>query len=239
VADRLHDAVVLLTGASGGIGRALTHALLAAGVGEVICAGRQHAPTRERVTQETVDVTDAASVRALAERCGGRVDVVIACAGVNANRRLFTSGFEDAARREMEVNYFGLLNLAAAFAPAMQARGHGVFVHLLSVLAHVNLPLMASYSASKAAAHSFTQALRAELGRSGVQVCGVYPAVVDTGMSAHVQGAKMAPEDLAEAVVQAIRTGAQEIYPGAAEDVVRAYFSDPRSAEARMASRLP
>jgi NAD(P)-dependent dehydrogenase (short-subunit alcohol dehydrogenase family) len=238
MAERLQDAVVLLTGAGGGIGMALTLALLEAGVAEVISAGRGHPPARPRLTQESVDVTDAASVQALAARCGGRIDVAIHCAGVNANQRLFTPGFEAAARREMEVNYFGLLNLATAFAPAMQARGSGMFVHLLTFLSHVNLPLMASYCASKAAAHSLTQALRAELGRSGVQVCGVYPAVVDTAMSRDIPGPKLAPEELALAIVQAIQSGAEDIYPGPAEGAYRQYLTDPKAAERRMASRL-
>jgi len=238
MAERLKDAVVLLSGAGGGIGRALTKALLAAGVAEIISAGRDHPRAHERVREETVDITHLPSVRALAERYADRVTVVIACAGVNANQRLFTPGFEAAARREVEVNYFGLLNLASAFAPAMQARGRGLFVHLLTFLSHVNLPLMAGYCASKAAAHSLTQALRAELGRSGVQVCGVYPAVVDTAMSRDIPGPKLAPAELAQALVQAIESGAEDVYPGPAADAYRMYAADPKAAERGMAARL-
>ncbi|RYZ09950.1 MAG: SDR family NAD(P)-dependent oxidoreductase [Comamonadaceae bacterium] len=237
--DRLQDAVVLLSGAGGGIGSALTEALLAAGVAEIISAGRDHPPAHARVRQETVDITDLAAVQALAQRCGGRVTVVIACAGVNANQRLFTPGFEAAARREVEVNYFGLINLASAFAPPMQSRGSGLFVHLLTVLSHVNLPLMAGYCASKAAADSITQALRAELGRSGVQVCGVYPAVVDTAMSRDIPGPKLAPAELAQAIVQAIEDGDEDVYPGPAAAVYQQVVADPKAAERRMAARLP
>lgn len=239
MAERLKDAVVLLTGAGGGIGTALTEALLGAGVAEVISAGRAHPPAHARVRQETVEITHLPTVQALAERCADRVTVAIACAGVNANQRLFTPGFEAAARREMEVNYFGLLNLAAAFAPAMQARGRGLFVHLLTFLSHVNLPLMAGYCASKAAGHSLTQALRAEVGRSGVQVCGVYPAVVDTAMSRDIPGPKLSPAELAQAILQAIESGAEEVYPGPAAAAYALYAADPKAAERRMAARLP
>lgn len=238
MAERLKDAVVLLTGAGGGIGAALTEALLAAGAAEIISAGRNHPPAHPRVRQETVDITHLPSLRALAERCAQRVTVVIACAGVNANQRLFTPGFEAAARREIDVNYFGLLNLAATFAPAMQARGSGLFVHLLTFLSHVNLPTMASYCASKAAAHSLTQALRAELGRSGVQVCGVYPAVVDTAMSRDIPGPKLAPAELAQAILQAIASGTEDLYPGVAATAYQQYAADHKDAERRMASRL-
>lgn len=239
MAERLKNAVVLLTGAGGGIGRALTEALLAAGVGEIVSAGRDHPPAHARVRKETLDITDLQAVQALAGRCAERVTVVVACAGINANQRLLTPGFEAAARREMEVNYFGLLNLAAAFAPAMQSRGSGLFVHLLTFLSHINLPLMAGYCASKAAAHSLTQALRAELGRSGVQVCGVYPAVVDTAMSRDIPGPKLAPAELAQLIVQAIESGAEDLYPGPVEGALRQYLTDPKAAERRMASRLP
>jgi short-subunit dehydrogenase len=238
MAERLKDAVVLLTGAGGGIGRAVTEALLTAGVAQIISAGRDHPPAHPRVREETLDITHLPAMRALAEHYAGRVTVVIACAGVNANQRLFTPGFELAARREMEVNYFGLLNLACAFAPAMQARGTGLFVHLLSLVSHVNLPLMAGYCASKAAAHSLTQALRAELARGGVRVCGVYPAVVDTAMSRDIPGPKLAPAELAQALVHAIETGAEDVYPGPAADAWRAFAADPKAAERRMAARL-
>lgn len=238
MSERIQGAVVLITGAGGGIGSVLSQALLEAGAAELISVGRDHPPEHPRIRRETLDVSDAAALQALAGRCAERVDIVIACAGVNANQRLLTPGFEAAARREMEVNCFGLLNLATAFAPAMQARGQGLFVHLLSFLAHVNLPLMAGYCASKAAGHSLTQALRAELAPSGVRVCGVYPTVVDTRMSRDLSGPKLSPAELVRAIVQAIEAGAEDLYPGAAEGALQAYLSDPKAIERRMASRL-
>lgn len=107
----IEKSVVFVTGASGGIGAALVDALRQAGAAEIIAAGR-----------EALDVTDAAAVRRVTAGCASRVDIVINSAGVNANRRLLTDGFETAARQELEVNYFGLLNVAAAFAPARRRR---------------------------------------------------------------------------------------------------------------------
>ena len=93
--------------------------------------------------------------------------------------------------------------------------------------------------ASKAAGHSFTQALRAEVGRDGVQVCGIYPTVVDTAMSRDIAGPKLAPAELAREILQAIESGAEEVYPGPAAAAYQMYLADPKAAERRMAARLP
>jgi NAD(P)-dependent dehydrogenase (short-subunit alcohol dehydrogenase family) len=230
-------AVVLVTGASGGIGQALVAALRHAGAAEVIAADRNASQWPTGVTGLELDVTQPeAAARAAAEM--GRVDILINNAGVNANQRLFAPGFSAAARQELEVNYFGLLNMAEAFAPAMQKRGRGVIVNLLTFLGHVNLPLMASYCASKAAAHSITQALRAELGPSGVRVLGVYPTVVDTQMSRNVPTAKLSPAQLALDVIEAIRSGEEDLYPGTAAQAYQELLADPKQVEHRMAMRV-
>jgi NAD(P)-dependent dehydrogenase (short-subunit alcohol dehydrogenase family) len=236
--DAIEGAVALVTGAGGGIGRALVEALRAAGAAEVIAADRVAMSAGEGVTPLELDITDAASVERAASRVADRVDILINNAGVNANRRLFSHGFLDAARHEIEVNYLGLLAMSAAFAPAMRRRGHGTIVNLLTFLGHVNLPLMASYCASKAAAHSITQALRAELALAGVRVLGVYPTVVDTPMSRQVTTSKLAPEQLAREVIEAIDSHIEDLYPGSAAQAYRELLAAPKQIERRMAQRL-
>jgi NAD(P)-dependent dehydrogenase (short-subunit alcohol dehydrogenase family) len=234
----IEGARVFLAGASGGIGAALADALREAGAREVVAASAEPVGPGPGVVPVSLDITDARAVQAAAHEWAARTDILVNAAGVNANQRLFAAGFDDRARREMEVNYFGLLNLATAFAPAMRARGRGTLVHLLTFLSHVNLPLMASYCASKAAAHSITQALRAELQPAGVRVCGVYPTVVDTPMSRGIASPKLSPQELAADVIRAIRLGAEDVYPGNADAAVRQYFQEPKQVERRMAQRL-
>jgi NAD(P)-dependent dehydrogenase (short-subunit alcohol dehydrogenase family) len=234
----IEGAVVFLAGASGGIGTVLVRALLDAGAREIVAAALDPGPAGPGVVPFALDITDAPAVRDAAGQWAPRTDILVNAAGVNANQRLFSPGFDERARREMEVNYFGLLNVAAAFAPAMRDRGRGTIVHLLTFLSHVNLPLMASYCASKAAAHSVTQALRAELASAGVRVCGVYPTVVDTPMSRDVDGPKMSADELAATVVQAIKLGTEDVFPGAAELAYRGYLEQPKRVERRMAQRL-
>ena len=111
---------------------------------------------------------------------------------------------------------------------------------MLSVLAHVNLPMLGSYSASKAAALSLTEAARAELAPCGVRVCGIFPGAVDTRMSAHIPPPKLAPAQLAEAVVRMLRDGVEDIFPGAAaEGLNKAIRADRKAVEKEMAARLP
>lgn len=231
------EAVVLLVGASGGIGRSLVRALQDAGAARIFAASREPMDAAPGIEPLSLDVVDAEAVRKAAQAVGEKVDILIYCAGFNANLRLFAEEGDTAARQEMEVNYFGLLNVARAFGPAMRRQGRGTIVNVLTVLSHVNHPLMATYCASKAAAHSLTQALRAEL--VGVRVCGVYPPAVDTPMSRHIPGPKLSPDELARAIVTAVQNGVDELYPGAAGSLRHALDADRKQVERQMAARLP
>jgi len=236
----LRGECVLLIGGTGGIGSAIAEALLREGVAEVIAAVPASSKPRKvpaGVGSELVDVTDLESVRALAARLERRnVGVVINCAGVNGNCRLFSPGFERTAHREMDVNYYGLLNVAQVFGPGLKARRGGALAALLSFVSHVNLPAMATYSASKAAAHSLLQALRAELTGAGVLVCGIYPTAVDTSMSRDFAGPKLSPAELAGEVVRALKSGVEDVYPGPAATAYASLLADPKGIERAMAA---
>ncbi len=90
----------------------------------------------------------------------------------------------------------------------------GVIVNVLTVLAHACLPSMGSYCASKAAALSMTQGVRAELMPWGVRVAAVFPSTVDTPTSAESPPPKLRPAEVAEAVVTMILNGTEDHYPG-------------------------
>ncbi len=229
----------LVTGASGGIGAALVDAFVAAGAAEVIAASRRPGPAgRDRVVPLRLDVTAPPSVREAASSVAGKVDVLVNCSGVNWNQRLDGANL-DGARQEMDVNYFGLLNMFAAFAPPMQQRGAGMFINILSSMAHANHPLMATYCASKAAAHSLTQAMRAELAPAGVRVMAVFPPAVDTAMSAVAKVPKMAPAALATGIVDAIEAGVEDLYPGDAQALRAQLLADGKAVERTLAARIP
>ena len=132
-----------------------------------------------------LDVTDGRSVRELAGEIGGKVDILINTAECHRTSGISSRQGVETAQLEMDVNYFGLLRLAQEFAPALKARaadgpmGAIAWVNLLSIFALSNYPTHGTFSASKAAAYSLSQALRADLRHSGVRVINVFPGPID------------------------------------------------------------
>jgi len=244
--DLVKKAVALVTGANGGIGSEIVRALLRNGAGKVYCAARKIDTLRtltavapDRLIAVELDVTDPASIAAAAKACGD-VTVLVNNAGWNSNEGLFVDNALDNARREMETNYLGTLAVAQAFQPILARNGGGAMVNLITIVAHVNLPLMSTYAASKAALLSLTQGLRAELKQQGTHVMGVLPGAVDTPMTPGFEGMKMRPLAVAEAIIQGLRGRQEEIYPGAmAAFVAGALGLDAKGVEHDFANYLP
>lgn len=240
--DEIAGRTVLVTGASGGIGQELVAAFAAAGAARVLAAARDPAriAAAERVEPVALDLADPASIAALATQLGDAVDILVNNAGVNGVAGLLDADDLAAAEAEMQVNYFGPLRLIRALAPGLKARGRGVIVNMLTVLAHVNLPAMGSYCASKAAAASLTQGARAELAPWGVRVVGIYPGAVDTAMAADFPPPKLSPRAVAEAAVAAIGSGLEDVYPGQmAQNIYHGLRQDPKVVEREMGDLLP
>ncbi|HEY3025331.1 MAG TPA: SDR family NAD(P)-dependent oxidoreductase [Pyrinomonadaceae bacterium] len=228
---------VLVTGANRGLGRALAHACLEAGAREVLAGARQPESLENltataqdvRLTPVRLDVTSEDDVRAAADL--GRVDILINNAGVCVFGSVLNAPMEE-LQREVEVNYFGALLMARAFAPAMIAYGDGLIVNVASILAKVNLPALGNYCALKAALLSLSQGLRGDLGRRGVRVITVLPGTIDTDMSRAFGGPKMSPEQAAAEIIEAIRAEGIETPIGdAAREVMAGLSSDPLAIE--------
>ena len=172
-AQKIEGAVALVTGANRGIGRALTEALLTRGVRKVYATARDPEALRalrdERLVSLRLDVTDADQIRAAAEAASD-VELVFNNAGVALARGIADSTVLDQARREMEVNYFGPLQLLHRLAPTLARNGGGAVVNIGSAAGLTNVPFFPTYSASKAALHSLTQAARILLGAQGTSV---------------------------------------------------------------------
>jgi short-subunit dehydrogenase len=147
------------------------------------------------------------------------------------------AGWMVAARQEMDVNYFGTLAVTQAFAPVLAFNGGGAVVNIGSMAGLVNFAMVATYSASKAAVHSLTQATRLMLGAQGTQVFGVYPGPIDTRMSADLTWDKVSPADAAQAILRGVEAGHEEIFPDPmSAGLGTSYLTDPKGLERQMAA---
>ena len=135
-----------------------------------------------RLVAVQLDVTDADRVTALADELAD-VELVVNNAGIAHPATPLSAG-PDAARAELEANYLALIAMTQAFAPVLAANGGGAFVNVLSVASWVASPMLSTYSASKAAAWSFTNSARVELKHQGTHVVGVHVGFVDTDLTA-------------------------------------------------------
>lgn len=200
---------VLVSGASRGLGKALVAAFVAAGAGEVFAGTRtdqardslrQEFP--ERVTPIQLDVTSDPDVNAVTQL--GPINILVNNAGVAGFGNPLTMSFDD-VQRELAVNYLGMLRLTRAVAPGMIAQRDGVIVNIATAFAKVNLPLVGTYCATKAALLSLGQALRAYLSDDNVRVITVLPTTIDTDMSRGANVPKMTKEYVAVEILAAIR----------------------------------
>jgi NAD(P)-dependent dehydrogenase (short-subunit alcohol dehydrogenase family) len=241
-AQRIEGAVALVTGANRGIGRALTEALLARGVKKVYATARNPDALRdlrdERLVPLRLDVTDAVQIRAAGEAASD-VELVFNNAGVALASGIAGSTVLDQARREMEVNYFGPLQLLQRLAPTLARNGGGAVVNIGSAAGLTNIPFLPTYSASKAALHSLTQAARVLLGAQGTSVFGVYAGPVDTEMSRELTFPKTSPREVAFAILDGVEAGQEDIFPDPfAVDFGRQFGSSPKASERQIAAMM-
>jgi NAD(P)-dependent dehydrogenase (short-subunit alcohol dehydrogenase family) len=207
---KIEGSVALVTGANRGIGKALADELLARGAAKVYAGVRDPSSVdHPRLVPVALDVTDAARVAQVAEELGD-VEIVVNNAGVGRGGTALQSDL-DGARAELEVNYLGIVSMTKAFAPVLAGNGGGAFVNVLSVASWVAAPNLATYSASKAAAWSYTNAARVELNGQGTQVLGVHVGYVDTDLTAGLDVDKIAPEVVVAAVADALEAGDREV----------------------------
>jgi short-subunit dehydrogenase len=235
--ETLKDSIVLITGATGTIAQALIAGLNARGARKIYAAARDVSglAASDRLVPIKMDVTSDDDVNRAAAQATD-VTLLINNAGVNHNTAFLLAPDLAIAREEFECNYLAPLRVSRAFAPALIAN-KGAVLNMLTILARVNLPFMGSYCASKAAALSLTQGLRAELGAKGVRVAAALPGAVDTRMTAVLSIPKMSPADAATEILDGFEKGEEEIYVGdMARGLAAGLASDPKGVERQLAS---
>jgi NAD(P)-dependent dehydrogenase (short-subunit alcohol dehydrogenase family) len=232
----IKDSTVLITGATGEIAQALIAALTARGAKKIYLAARNISTLKasEHLVPLKMDVTSDDDVQQ-ATAVATDVTLLINNAGVNHNTAFLLAPDLAIAREEFEVNYLAPLRLIRAFAPILIANG-GAVLNMLTILARVNLPFMGSYCASKAAALSLTQGLRAELGPKGVRVVAAMPGAIDTRMTAVLSIPKMTTTDATAEILDGFEAGEEEIYVGEmARGLAEGLAKDPKGVERQLA----
>jgi NAD(P)-dependent dehydrogenase (short-subunit alcohol dehydrogenase family)/uncharacterized OB-fold protein len=243
---------VLVTDGKTPVGQAMVKALVKAGA-EIVWVGHaepwKKLPGLEditalpQVTLVPLDLTNERSVSELAGEVGGKVDIVINNAELHRGFGIAARRGTDVARSEMDINYFGLLRLAQGFGPALRSRSaDGVthaaaWVNLLSIYALSNYPPHGTFSASKAAALSLSQCLRAEMRPAGIRVINVFPGPIDDEWNQNMPPPKLAPQALASSIVTALKEGIEDVYPGeVAQEWLERWRDNPKVLERELAA---
>jgi NAD(P)-dependent dehydrogenase (short-subunit alcohol dehydrogenase family) len=210
-AVRIDGSVALVTGTDLGLGRVFARELISRGAARVYGAARNPAAVTEPgVSPIALDITDPERVASVAHECAD-VTLLVNNAGVMKASPFIGAPSLDAARLEMEVNYFGTLSMCRAFAPVLASGGGGAIVNMLSVTSFFTSPLDPSYSASKAAELSLTNGIRMELSRQGTLVVAVHAGFIDTDMAAGIDAPKITPESVAQQTFDAVEAGEIEV----------------------------
>ena len=218
---KIEGAAALVTGANRGLGAAIAQALLDSGATVYGAARDPGSITDDRLMPVRLDVTNDDQVSDAARRCD-EVSIVVNNAGILRSSASLADGAVEAARAEMETNFFGSMRMARAFAPILRENGGGALVNVLSVLSFISMPQGATYSASKSAAWSLTNALRIELRQQGTLVVAVHAGFIDTDMAAGVSGEKVSPEAVAHQIVTALANDAEEVLADPTSEMVKA-----------------
>lgn len=235
--ETIKGSVVLITGATGAIAKALIAELKGRGAAKIYAAARDISglAASSGLVPIKMDVTNDADV-AKAAATASDVTLLINNAGINHNTSFMTAPDLVVAREEIEINYLAPLRVTKAFAPVL-IKNKGAVLNLLTILSRVNLPFMGSYCASKAAGLSLTQGLRGELAPKGVRVAAALPGAIDTRMTAMLTIPKMAAADAAREILDGFEAGEEETYVGEmARGLAQGLAHDPKGVERQLAS---
>ena len=224
----------VVTGASSGIGRAIALELARCGAKLIVVArsedklrslADQICQSGQQAVPVVGDITEEAVRREVVERAEselGGLDILVNNAGVSAHGRFLTAS-PDRLRRIMEVNFFAAAELIRAALPLLQSGRRPMVVNVGSILGHRGLPLNTEYCASKFALQGFSESLRAEFAKLGIDVLVVSPGTTETEMFDHLIEQKdevpwslkrgVPAAHVARQTVRAIRLGKHEITP--------------------------
>lgn len=230
----ISNKTILVTGANRGIGKVLVESFIEKGAKKVYAAVRKVESASvlvekygDKVVPVQIDLGNPQSIAAAAQTAFD-VEVVVNNGGAFKGATPFAEDAIASLEFEMNINVYGLIHMAQTFAPVLKANGGGVFAQLNSVVSMKTFSNFATYSASKAAAYSITQALRERLSEQGTIVLSVHPGPIATDMGDEAGLTEIAepPTLVAEAIFKALEAGDFHVYAGSmAKQIGAAYES--------------
>lgn len=244
----VRNKVIMITGASSGIGEALAY-LLAEKSAYLILSARRRAELErvksncshpENIRVLPMDLADSFSIpnkAKEAETFFGHIDILINCGGISQRDKAINTSL-DVDRKLMEVNYFGAIALTKALLPKMVERKSGHHVVITSAVGIISTPFRSAYAASKHALHGFYDALRAEHHDDNIKVSIILPGYVRTMISYNAlmgdgtmqnkmdnaQDKGLSPEACGRAIIKAIEKEKEEVYIGGPKEVAGIYL---------------
>ncbi len=237
----VQDRVVFVTGANrkNGIGHALVEEAIKRGAKKVYATARDVSQLDDlvakfegKVVAVELDVTNFDQIRKVAKEAID-TQVLINNAGATGFSGCIHGYNDETARKEFEVNFFAPLHLMNIFSENLIKNNQGAIVNVISIAALMPFPMAATYSASKAALYSLTQAARVEMSQHGIPVFGVYPGPIDTDMAQGLEVRKETPANVAIRIFDGMERGEEDITTDRLADAFKGYLKkDPIAIDA-------
>ena len=222
--------IALVTGANRGIGEAFVRYLIELGATKIYAAARDInnlqslvAEYPDKIEPVLLDVTLVEHISVLSGKIGN-LDILVNNAGIAHG--CFSTADEaiEIARKEMETNYFGPTQITHALLPLLRQSEEAAIINISSIAGIGAMAAIGPYSASKAAMHSYTQGLRAELKNENINVIGVYPGPIDTRMAEAWEMDKPTPRQVAEKTIETLVAGGFDVFPDDFSQQMHALF---------------
>jgi short-subunit dehydrogenase len=216
----IENSTVFLTGADGGIGRAFIKELLNRKAKKIYITGlnieklsKISSEFPKKIVPLKLDVTNTEDIQNCVSQCRD-VTFLINNAGIELKSSFISEKSANCAKFEMEINYIGVVRVTNAFHSILKNNNqNSTVLNILSIGSLILIDRLATYCASKSAAHIFTQSIRKEFSKDDIKVVGVYPGYVDTSMSSDIELYKISTDELVQNIFYDLENNELNIFP--------------------------